>query len=336
MRQNKNFIPRLLSLFVVVLVLSAAAILRDGKLFGHDLRHDVQATSAAVAVNSDTLSVHPDGSIVVNTKPLAKDIQGYGGPVPLRLHISRDGVVTAIKAEPNAESPDFFERAKTLLARWQGKSVDEAMAEKVDAVSGATFSSKAIIANVQRGLAYAKQKQAIGNASDDASEVAADASLKGWTVGGIAAVVVVLLGAIVPLFSKSRRWHYVQLALNVVVLGLWTGTFVSYALFMRLFAGGVSMSVLATLAAPLLMVSSPTYDPRRLELISLLQLWEARTLLRPCVSVWLGSGTYRKSNPTQASYVATVEQGADNIPQPSLGCADGIDANWYMDGMDGL
>lgn len=254
MRQNKNFIPRLLSLFVVVLVLSAAAILRDGKLFGHDLRHDVQATSAAVAVNSDTLSVLPDGAIVVNTKPLAKDIQGYGGPVPLRLHISRDGVVTAIKAEPNAESPDFFERAKTLLARWQGKSVDEAMAEKVDAVSGATFSSKAIIANVQRGLAYAKQKQAIGNASDDVSEVAADASLKGWTVGGIAAVVVVLLGAIVPLFSKSRRWHYVQLALNVVVLGLWTGTFVSYALFMRLFAGGVSMSVLATLAAPLLMV----------------------------------------------------------------------------------
>ena len=227
MRQNKNFIPRLLSLFVVVLVLSAAAILRDGKLFGHDLR-DVQATSAAVAVNSDTLSVLPDGAIVVNTKPLAKDIQGYGGPVPLRLHISRDGVVTAIEAEPNAESPDFFDHAKTLLARWQGKSVDEAMAEHVDAVSGATFSSKAIIANVQRGLAYAKQKQAIGNTSNDASEVAADASLKGWTVGGIVAVVVVLLGAIVPLFSKSRRWHYVQLVLNVVVLGLWTGHYCAH------------------------------------------------------------------------------------------------------------
>jgi hypothetical protein len=76
--------------------------------------------------------------------------------VPLKIHI-KDGRVAAVEAEPNAESPDFFNRAKELLNHWQNKSVDEAMAEEVDAVSGATFSSRAIIANMQRGLAYAKQ-----------------------------------------------------------------------------------------------------------------------------------------------------------------------------------
>ena len=63
-----------------------------------------------------------------------------------------------------------------------------------------------------------------------------------------------LLGAVVPLFYNNRRLHLVQLAVNVVVLGLWTGTFVSYTLFMRIFAGGVSLSAIGALAAPLLML----------------------------------------------------------------------------------
>ena len=255
-RTNKNFITTLLSLVVVVLILSAAAIVRDGRIFGIDLRHAHTMTDA-VALGNDTMSVHPDGTIVVDTRLLAKDVQGYGGPVPLRIHVSKSGVVDSIVAEPNAETPDFFNHASTLFGQWQGKTVDEAAAMEVDAVTGATFSSRAIIANVQRGLAYAKQHAALGNAPDatgSADVSGASASSGGWTLGGIAALIVAMLGAVVPLFVKNRRWHYVQLSLNVIVLGLWTGTFVSYTLLMRLFSGGVSLATLGTLAAPLLMV----------------------------------------------------------------------------------
>lgn len=266
MKQNNAFIQKLMSLFFIVCMLSIAAMNRDNKLFGYDFG-EADKQSAAVAVNNDTLSVQPDGSFIVNTKPLAKDVQGYGGPVPLRIHVSKDGVVAAIEAEPNAETPDFFNQAKSLLTRWQGKTVDVAMAEtdKVDAVSGATFSSNAIIANMQRGLAYANRHAAQSKAADDASgailEGSGFSSASGWTIGGIAALIVVLLGAIVPLFYKSRRWHKVQLVLNVVVLGLWTGTFVSFTLLMRLFSGGLSLASLATLAAPLLMVLVALFYP---------------------------------------------------------------------------
>ena len=276
-RQRKGFWARLLSLVVVVLILAAAAILRDGRILGHDLREAHEAK----ALKNDTLEVTPDGAFVVNTKPLAKDVQGYGGPVPLKIHI-KDGRVVAVEAEPNAESPDFFNRAKELLNHWHGKSVDEALAEEVDAVSGATFSSKAIIANMQRGLAYAKQHGqwsvdgsvgALGTSvppivgGEDGSVGALGTSAPpivgsgGNSVGAletsappIVALVVVLLGAVVPLFYNNRRLHLVQLAVNVVVLGLWTGTFVSYTLFMRIFAGGVSLSAIGALAAPLLML----------------------------------------------------------------------------------
>ena len=265
---------RLLSLVVVVLVLAAAAILRDGRILGHDLREAHEAK----ALKNDTLEVTPDGVFVVNTKPLAKDVQGYGGPVPLKIHI-KDGRVAAVEAEPNAESPDFFNRAKELLNHWQNKSVDEALAEEVDAVSGATFSSKAIIANMQRGLAYAKQHGqwgedgSVGALGTSASPIVGseDGALGtsappivgsvSNSVGAletsappIVALIVVLLGAVVPLFYNNRRLHLVQLVVNVVVLGLWTGTFVSYTLFLRIFAGGVSLSAIGALAAPLLML----------------------------------------------------------------------------------
>ena len=265
---------RLLSLVVVVLILAAAAILRDGRILGHDLREAHEAK----ALKNDTLEVTPDGVFVVNTKPLAKDVQGYGGPVPLKIHI-KDGRVAAVEAELNAESPDFFNRAKTLLNHWQGKTIDEAMKEDVDAVSGATFSSRAIIANMQRGLAYAKQHGqwgedgSVGALGTSASPIEGGSAgaletsappivgSKDGSVGAletsappIVALIVVLLGAVVPLFYNNRRLHLVQLAVNVVVLGLWTGTFVSYTLFLRIFAGGVSLSAIVAFAAPLLML----------------------------------------------------------------------------------
>lgn len=128
------------------------------------------------------------------------------------------------------------------------------MAEDVDAVSGATFSSKAIIRNVQRGLAYAKQHGLADGGKGAQKESAERTVATGWTLGSIVALIAVLLGAVVPLFTNNRRLHLVQLVVNVVVLGLWTGTFVSYTLFLRLFAGGVSLSAIGTLAAPLLML----------------------------------------------------------------------------------
>ena len=258
-RQRKGFWARLLSLVVVVLILAAAAILRDGRILGHDLREAHEAK----ALKNDTLEVTPDGAFVVNTKPLAKDVQGYGGPVPLKIHI-KDGRVAAVEAEPNAESPDFFNRAKELLNHWQNKSVDEALAEEVDAVSGATFSSRAIIANMQRGLAYAQKRGqwseegSVGALETSASPIVGseDGSVGALETGAspIVALIVVLLGAVVPLFYNNRRLHLVQLAVNVVVLGLWTGTFVSYTLFMRIFAGGVSLSAIGAFAAPMLML----------------------------------------------------------------------------------
>lgn len=245
-KHSKNFSIRLLSFFLIVFVLSAAAVLREGRLFGYDFKKK-QAT-LNVATQGDTLTVHSDGSYIVNTKPLAKDIMGFGGTVPVRIHVSQDNIVKKIEPLPNAETKDFFNRAKAILKTWEGKTVNEAMALEVDGVSGATFSSNAIIGNVKRGLAYANTYSNGNNSNNNAY------TSSGITLSNAAALLAALLGAIVPIFLKNRRWHYIQLAINTIVLGLWTGTFVSYAFLLHLFADGVNANTMGwRLAAPLVM-----------------------------------------------------------------------------------
>ena len=345
-RTNKNFIVSLMSLVVVLLLLSAAAIVRDGKLFGFDLRdgratehgrHDVQASTAALTANNDTLTVMPDGAIVVNTRLLAKDVQGYGGQVPLRIHIDKGGVVDSIEAEPNAESPDFFNHASSLFGKWQGKTVDEAMAEEVDAVTGATFSSRAIIANVQRGLAYAKRHAELDKESEadspdsdaigSAGVPGASASAKGLDSGRHCCIDCGAVGCCCSAIRQNRRWHCVQLALNVIVLGLWTGTFVSYTLLMRLFSGG-RKPCHARHARRSVAYGSGGY--------ALSFGRSTRTLLRPRVPVRFGSRACRQTHPSQTAALATLEQSAQRVPQRSVGSAYGAHAHLYVDRMDGL
>lgn len=69
-----------------------------------------------------------------------------------------------------------------------------------------------------------------------------------------ASLAVLLLAAVVPLFAKSRAWRTVQLALDVAVLGLWNGLFLSTARLVG-WAGASLPDDAAHSAAALLMIA---------------------------------------------------------------------------------
>ena len=144
MNKINKTLKAILLLVVSFIIILVASIQRDSKVLGHQLKSG-KTESVKKSVN-DTMYVTEDGSYVINTTQLGKDITGYGGNVPLEITIKK-GRILKVKALPNLETPDFFNEAKTLLKKWEGKPLDEAQNLKVDAVSGATFSSKAIIAN---------------------------------------------------------------------------------------------------------------------------------------------------------------------------------------------
>jgi uncharacterized protein with FMN-binding domain len=105
-----------------------------------------------------TLRTEKDGTEVVNTSEIGKSFDGFAGTVPVEIYL-KDGKITQIVPLDNEETPDFFKKACTLLSKWTGKSVKEALGTRVDAVSGATFSSEALILNVKSGLEYYLKKK---------------------------------------------------------------------------------------------------------------------------------------------------------------------------------
>ena len=64
-----------------------------------------------------------------------------------------------MEALPNKETPKFFKKLQTLLTAWDGLTINKASKLKPDAVTGATYSSKAVIKNVEEGLKYYKKNK---------------------------------------------------------------------------------------------------------------------------------------------------------------------------------
>ena len=99
----------------------------------------------------------PD-TLKVNTTELGASIIGFNGPTPVEISVCK-GTITKIKALPNQETPRYFQLVKEsgLLEKLVGKTVKEAKETQLDAVSGATFSSEALIRNIQLGLEQIKE-----------------------------------------------------------------------------------------------------------------------------------------------------------------------------------
>jgi len=100
---------------------------------------------------------YKNGIAIINTSSIVK-ARGLNSKTPIKIYI-KGNKITKIESLPNQETPAVFASAERLLKKFIGKSVDEASTMKVDGVSGATYSSKALIQNVKGGLKYYKENK---------------------------------------------------------------------------------------------------------------------------------------------------------------------------------
>lgn len=108
----------------------------------------------SAAPKGDEVMTRENGVYVVNTTTLGKNVTGYVSTTPLKVYIKKNKV-EKVEALKNQETPKYFARVKkALLNKWDGLKVKDAAALKVDAVTGATFSSDAVVENVKLALDY--------------------------------------------------------------------------------------------------------------------------------------------------------------------------------------
>lgn len=211
------------------MLMMVAAVTRYHKIFGIDLSEEREEVA--------TVSTSPDGETVINTTLIGRDIRGFAGPVPLEVYI-KDGVIVKVRLLDSDETPEFIGTVKNkgLLRRFEGHTPEEVVNMSVDAVSGATFSSKAVIANVRAAAAYAL---------DESNGVLAASESPDLDYKFFLTLAVILAGGVIPLFLRNRKYRIVQLVLNVIVLGFWGGTYLCYTRMVDYLGNGPGNFLLA-------------------------------------------------------------------------------------------
>lgn len=88
-------------------------------------------------------------TVVVNTLQSGKSVKGFAGPVPVEMTVA-NGKIRAVRALPNHETPAYFDKVlkSGILQKFVGMTPAKAARTQVDAVSGATYSSRALIENI--------------------------------------------------------------------------------------------------------------------------------------------------------------------------------------------
>ena len=109
---------------------------------------------SAAPQKGDDVMTKENGTYIVNTTTLGKDVVGYVSATPVKVYIKKNKI-EKVEFLKNQETPKYMAKVKKALqGKWDGQKVKDATKLKVDGVTGATFSSEAIIQNVQLALDY--------------------------------------------------------------------------------------------------------------------------------------------------------------------------------------
>lgn len=90
----------------------------------------------------------------VSSKPASDGIKGYNGETPVMIAFDAKKKITGVYLLANMETPKFVQHVQQagFFSQWNGLSVKKALKKKVDTVSGATFTSSAVIKSVHAVL----------------------------------------------------------------------------------------------------------------------------------------------------------------------------------------
>ena len=129
--------------------------------------HVAGTTSMDARTKKSTRANKANATKVIYTGDIASKVIGYNGTTPLNITI-KNGVIENIEVLQNQESPAYLKRAKDkVLPQYIGKTVAEAKNLKADIATGATYTSEALIKNIQMGLEQSKSGPAKKSATSN-------------------------------------------------------------------------------------------------------------------------------------------------------------------------
>jgi len=256
MQEKKSLIFQGISSTIVIVMLLAAAVSYNGKLFGvktsellkFNTNEDAQIPIEQLleaGYDNYKLDKEVDGiwnlvnnqgeeqGKVIKSISFSKKVYGYAGTIPMLIFINSENVIEKIHLLDNYETPRFLRSVVNggVVEQWIGINVSEALGHKnPDFVSGATMSSDAINISIRRSLL------ALQESNQSTFSVISEWNSKTW-----AALLVIMSGVFMAFYTKHKNLRLLQMTINTVVLGFYCGQFISINLIIGWLGNGVNL-----------------------------------------------------------------------------------------------
>jgi uncharacterized protein with FMN-binding domain len=167
---------------------------------------------------------------------------GWAGDTPLKIVVSKNGKIVSVNFLPNNETPGFIRLIENadFMNSWNGLTLCEAVAHPVDALSGATMTTDAVIKTFRDDIL-----RRIESGEIECSEPIVIAGKSWMFYVRLSASLFVLALALFSFFFP-KKMHPVRLyllALSVIILGFWQGQYLSITNFFNILGNGVNWAV---------------------------------------------------------------------------------------------
>lgn len=250
---KQSSIQKIYAIAMIALLLAVLAIQRE-KIFGYEIfvsKTDVKqpakytiddirtlfADASSFKLQNDSILVFSNQDQVgwaYNTSPVSDSIIGFASSVPVLMGFTNQDRLVGIRLLKNYESPDFVEKIRKtgFMESWDKMEIHDILNSKVDVVSGATLTSKAIIKTM---------KHSTGKILNQSVSLAVQTDFLAIfkNVLGVFLLILALIQFFVPKMLKRFRIAYQILV--VVILGFWSGTFLSLFSFSNWTTHGIDL-----------------------------------------------------------------------------------------------
>jgi uncharacterized protein with FMN-binding domain len=202
-----------------------------------------------------------DVANVATTEQVAKVIYteennfiGYGGTTPLAVSLDANEKIVGVELLENSETPGFVNRIIKLgfFDSWNGMTVNQVLNSHIDAVAGATMTSSAVMKTLKADL---QKRVENGELKGEVEKVKPAIDWKVW-LKDIISLCVIIFALLSFFFKKMKKFRYLLLAINVIILGFWQGRYLSASFFfnsaINVFSVSIGILALMSLLALLL------------------------------------------------------------------------------------
>ena len=172
---------------------------------------------------------------VISSQPFSDSIRGYAGDVPYYLGVDKSGKIIGLELLEHNETPGFITllNSKKFFNNFDGLTLKEAAAKNVDIITGATFTTQAVISS---------SAQLLGLLTKTNSKLKKQSTL--FSITNVAALMVLLSALIIFFYAPARKFRVYHLILSVVVLGGVSGMFLSVYLFESWILNGIDFKTM--------------------------------------------------------------------------------------------